>query len=61
MQDLKEGDSVTINSDLFDINGKIGTIRNINYPLNRCVVVLESGETYHLPLNQVNPRSFLAG
>ena len=58
MQNLKEGDSVAVDCDSFDINGKIGTIRDVNEAANRCAVIIEGG-IYYLSLDQVYKRSFL--
>lgn len=56
---LKEGDSVVIDSDKWDLNGKVGTIQWIEPCLNRCQVITENG-VHTLPLNEVSPRTFLS-
>lgn len=59
MQNLSEGDSVVLDTNSFDTNGKVGKIVSINDVMNRCIVEVE-GVHHHLSLQQVYKRSFLA-
>ena len=60
MQMIKEGDSVVLDTDSFDTNGRVAKVISVNTLLNRCLVELNDGSLHHITLNNVNPRKFLS-
>ena len=60
MQTLTEGDTVTLNTDSFDTNGKVGTIVEVNGNTSLVRVLLEDGNTIAISSNQLTKQKFLS-
>lgn len=60
MQNLTEGDQVTLTTDSFETNGKIGKIVEVSRGTTGVRVLLEDGNTVIVSMNEVTKQSFLS-
>jgi hypothetical protein len=60
MQDLNEGDTVRLDTDSFDTNGKVGRIIHLSPGTTAVRVLLEDGNSVVVSTNQLTKQKFLS-